>query len=104
MDKQQISLAIKNMLNSSTVSDATVSFRDDTHIELIVISDEFQGKTYSARFRLLDSLIKSNLEDIHQKFFFKFQAFTKEEAHQISLSGEHDKSSSNKFKISAKDL
>lgn len=80
MDKRQIIAMITDVLKSLTQIDPVVSFEDDMHINAIVISDNFEGMTFTTRFRQLDTLLRTRLPDIHIKYFFNFEAYTKTEA------------------------
>lgn len=104
MDKRQLTDMITEVLNSSTLSNAVVSFEDDTHIKVQVISNEFEGKSFTNRFKFIDSLIKDKLPEIHENFFFKFEAFTKEESSRIPKEQKSDPVKSASYKESAKEL
>ena len=103
MDKRQLTDIIAEVLNNSTLSDSTVSFQDETHIKIQIISNEFEGKSFTNRFKFIDSIIKDKLPHIHEKFFFKFEAFTKEEASRLPKELKTEASKKNSYKESAKE-
>jgi stress-induced morphogen len=83
MDKRQTVVVITEVLRSLTDLEPIVSFEDDLHINAYVISDTFDGMTFSTRFRQLDTLIRTKLSHIHIKYLFNFEAFTKAEAEML---------------------
>lgn len=104
MDKSQLTLKITEMLSSSTHAKVYVSTGDNAIFKVVMISNSFDGKTFSARFKHIDSLLSEKLPEIYSEFHFRYQAFTTEEFSSLSEDERREILGTTPFRQSAKEL
>ncbi len=105
MDKRQLTDLITRAFNSLTPIRVSPVFRDEETIEISVVSNQFVGMTFSARFKLLDKIVSDRLPDLHSNHLMIYEAFTKEEAEAISKEKNDKKNQKNStYRKSAKEL
>lgn len=71
---------IVKLLNRLGMNNCSASFEDEFYISVTIISDRFENIPYAVRFREIDTLIKSNLPEIHKEHLFNYLAQTEQEA------------------------
>jgi stress-induced morphogen len=106
MDKKQLSAIISDVYKHLTPFKVSVFLKNEDIATIRVISNSFQGMTFSARTKLLnDELAKQQDEIFHQRIYI-FEAFTQDEIKQLSSEESHsnESSSSGGFSESAKEL
>lgn len=105
MDKRQLTDMITGVFNSLTPIRVSPFFRDEETIEISVISNQFEGMTFSARFKQLDKIVSEQLPDLHGNYLIIFEAFTREEAETISKDRQDKKNQKDSsYQESAKEL
>lgn len=105
MDKRQLTEIIINVYKSLTPKKVSVFAKNEDIIHIRVVSETFAEMTFSARFKLLNQMLRAQQVDLFNKYIYVFEAFTAAEVTQLPKSN-HDDESENKegFKHSARPL
>lgn len=83
MDKHQLTEIIIDVYKTLTPKKTSVFIKNDDVINVRVVSDSFQGMTFSSRFKQLNDMLKSCEPDLFNRFLFVFEAFTSAEMLKI---------------------
>lgn len=83
MDKRRIIEIIANAYKTLTPIKTSVFLKNEEVIHIRVVSNAFQGMTFSSRFKLLNDLLKSHDTDLFEKYLFIFEAFTLDETQKL---------------------
>lgn len=83
MDKRKTTNEIVNVYKASTPEKISVFFKSDDVIKIRVVSDSFEGMTFSSRFRKLNDTLSSERSEVFKQFLFVFEAFTSAEMAQL---------------------
>lgn len=105
MDKKQLTEIISGVYKSLTPKQVSVFFKNENIVNIRVVSEAFAGITFSARFKILNQMLKDQQVELFNRYIYVFEAFTTAEINQLSKSENEEASNySPKFKHSAQDL
>lgn len=91
MDKRQLTEIIIEVYKSLTPKKVSVFLKNEDIINIRVVTESFTGMTFSARFKLLNQILKDQRADLFSKYIYVFEAFTAAEAAQLPKSDRGDK-------------
>ena len=105
MDKRQLTEVITDVYKTLTSAKTSVFVKSDDIVNIRVISDSFNGMTFSARFKHLNEMLKSQKPDLFKQHLFIFEAFTSAEVLKLPKDqNTQAEVSADKLKHSAKPL
>jgi hypothetical protein len=74
-----------------TPKKVSVFLKNEDIVNIRVVSEAFAGMTFSARFKLLNQMLKDQQPDIFNKYIYVFEAFTTAEVAQLPKSDGGDR-------------
>lgn len=92
MDKRQLTEIISDVYKSLSPKKVSVFHKNEDIIYIRVVSEAFTGMTFSARFKLLNQMLKDQQVDLFNKYNYVFEAFTAAEVTQLPKNGESTES------------
>lgn len=105
MDKRQLTEIISDVYKTLTPKKVSVFPKNTDVVNVRVVSEAFNGMTFSARFKLLNQMLKDGHAEAFNQHIYVFEAFTVAEASQLSSHDGADQGGvANNLKQSARPL
>ena len=106
MDKKQFLTIASDMYKSLTPSKVSIFVKNEDSIIISIISEVFNGMTFSARFKILNDQFQKQQPELFNEKIYIFEAFTSSEVVQATLDnhGTDSGSSEDGYSESAKEL
>lgn len=105
MDNYQLNVIMTNVYKGLTPRKITITQKKPEVINVCVVSDVFEGISFTNRFKLLNDLLKTEHQTLFEEHLYIFEAFTSEEMRILRKTDDADIiKPKTEFKVKTKEL
>ena len=105
MDNYQLNVIMTNVYKGLTPRKISITQKKPEVINVCVVSDVFEGISFTNRFKLLNDLLKTEHQTLFEQHLYIFEAFTSEEMRILRKSDDLEvPKPTQSFKIKSKEL